>query len=143
MVIKNLKNSREERDLKETDIAQILGLDRTTICKYESGADKMPLERLIEYANKLEFSLDYLFGLQDENNFKPIKIDKDEIANNLKTLRKMNKVTQVEITNKLGQYQSTYSHYEKAIRLPSSDCIQILVKLYKPFSIDKDIFNVK
>lgn len=141
MIVKNLRNSREDRELTETDIAEILNVDNSTVSGWETEKDIIPLERLIQYANKLEFSLDYLFGLKDENNFKPIKIDKKMIGENLKNLRKMNKMTQTEVVNKIGSGQPAYSHYERGRTLPSTLVLFGLTKIYKPFSIDKDVFD--
>lgn len=143
MIVKNLRNSREDRELTETDIAEILNVDNSTVSGWETEKDIIPLERLIQYANKLEFSLDYLFGLKDENNFKPIKIDKKMIGENLKNLRKMNKMTQTEVVNKIGSGQPAYSHYERGRTLPSTLVLFGLTKIYKPFSIDKDVFSKK
>lgn len=141
MIVKNLRNSREDRELTETDIAEILDVDNSTVSGWETEKDVIPMERLIQYANKLEYSLDYLYGLSDENNFKPIKIDKKRIGENLKNLRKINKMTQAEVVNKIGSGQPAYSHYERGRTLPSTLVLFGLTKIYKPFSIDKDIFD--
>lgn len=141
MIVKNLRNSRESRELSEKDIAEILNVDNSTVSGWETEKDVIPMERLIQYANRLEYSLDYLFGLCDENNFKPIKIDKRIIGENLKNLRKINKMTQSEVVNKIGSGQPAYSHYERGRTLPSTLVLFGLTKIYKPFSIDKDVFE--
>lgn len=58
MIIKNFKNSRENIDIKQKDIAEFFNLNFTTISGWETGKDTIPLRRLIEYANHYNFSLD-------------------------------------------------------------------------------------
>lgn len=141
MIVKNLRTSRESLELTETKIAEILNVDNSTVSGWETEKDVIPLERLIQYANKLEYSLDYLYGLTDENNFKYIKVDKKMIGENLRNLRKINKMTQTEVVNKIGSGQPAYSHYERGRTLPSTIVLFGLTQIYEPFSIDKDIFN--
>lgn len=137
MIVKNLRNSRELLDLSETDIANVLNVSNSTVSGWETEKDIIPMERLIQYANKFEYSLDYLFGLTDENNFTPIVIDKKILGNNLKELRKINNMTQVEVVNKVGHGQAAYSHYESGRTLMSTLLTYGLTKIYKPFSIDE------
>ncbi len=141
MIVKNLRASRENLELTETKIAELLKVDNSTVSGWETEKDIIPLERLIQYANELEYSLDYLYGLTDENNFKHIKVDKKMIGENLKNLRRINKMTQTEVVNKIGSGQPAYSHYERGRTLPSTIVLFGLTQIYEPFSIDKDIFN--
>ena len=63
MILKNLRASREDLDLKQKDIADFFDLHFTTISGWETGKDTIPIERLIDYANEYSLSLDYLFGI--------------------------------------------------------------------------------
>lgn len=98
MIIKNFKNSRENIDIKQKDIAEFFNLNFTTISGWETGKDTIPLRRLIEYANHYNFSLDYLFGITNINDesYLPLEIDIDLISKNLRILRKNNNMTQEE-----------------------------------------------
>ena len=82
MIIKNFKNSRENIDIKQKDIAEFFNLNFTTISGWETGKDTIPLRRLIEYANHYNFSLDYLFGITNKNDesYLPLEIDIDLIS---------------------------------------------------------------
>ena len=55
-------------DLKQKDIAEMFGVHFATVSGWETGKDTIPLERLIEYANRFNFSLDYLFGITKQND---------------------------------------------------------------------------
>ena len=60
MIIKNFKESRELLDIKQKDIAEFFGVHFSTVSGWETGKDTIPLERLIDYANKYNYSLDYV-----------------------------------------------------------------------------------
>ena len=55
MIVENLKNSREELELKQKDVADLFGIHLSTVSGWETGKDTIPISRLIEYAN--EYSL--------------------------------------------------------------------------------------
>ena len=55
-----LRELREERGLKQQDIAEILNTTRATYSLYESGKNKPPIDNLIKLANFYKVSLDYL-----------------------------------------------------------------------------------
>ena len=53
---------REDSDLKQSDIAQYLGIQQTVYSRYERGFQTIPLEHLIKLADYYHVSLDYLVG---------------------------------------------------------------------------------
>lgn len=137
MIIKRLRESRELLDLKQKEIAEILKVDFTTVSGWETGKDTIPLERLIEYANRFNYSLDYLFGVTKQNTeYDDLKINLELIGKNLRILRKTNNLTQKEVAEKINTNQSAYAHYENAINLIPTTFLYNLTKIYKPFSID-------
>lgn len=138
MVIKNFKKSRENLDLRQKDIADIFNLHYTTVSGWETGKDTIPIERLIDYANEFNLSLDYLFGIVTKNEkYYPIKLDLIQLAHNLTELRIKNNLTQVVVAKKLNTSQAAYSHYETATYVIPTAFIYNLTKIYKPFSIDE------
>ncbi len=56
---------REDADLKQTDIADYLGIQQTVYSRYERGYQTIPLELLIKLADYYHVSLDYLTGRVD------------------------------------------------------------------------------
>lgn len=96
MIIQNFKYSREELDLKQKDIAEMFGVHFTTVSGWETGKDTIPIERLVDYANRFHYSLDYLFGLtrHNEDDYLPLTLDLDIIAKNLRYIRKKHNLTQ-------------------------------------------------
>lgn len=114
MIIKNFKYSREMLDVKQKDIAELLNVHYSTVSGWETGKDTIPIERLVEYANHYNYSLDYLFGIKSYNEeYLPLKLDLNLIAHNLKNLRKKNNYTQAKLAKKLNTTQASYSHLLK------------------------------
>lgn len=138
MIVKNLRYCRENLELKQKEIAEILGVTYSTVSGWETGKDTVPLKKLIEFANIYNLSLDYLFGLTNNNEkYKPLTIDLKEVGKNLKNIRIKNKRTQSEIADILNTSQSAYAHYENAIYLIPTSFLFNLSKIYKDFSIDE------
>lgn len=138
MLEKRLKETREKLELKEKEIALILGISNKTVSGYETGYDTIPMKNLINYANAFNLSLDYLFGLTDENkSHQPIIIDKRAIGQNLKELRRINNKTQEYVANKINIAVGAYSNYENGKYLISVRTLKGLIRIYNPFSIDK------
>lgn len=137
MILKNFKESREILDIKQKDIAEFFNINYSTVSGWETGKDTIPIRRLIEYANHYNFSLDYLFGLTRINKeYSPITIDIEQVAKNLRLLRKQNQMTQEEVANKINTSQAAYAHYENTVNLIPTTFLYNLTQIYKPFSID-------
>ena len=138
MIIKRLRDTRESMNLKKKDLTTLFGVTFSTISGWETGKDTIPLKQLIKYANEFNYSLDYLFGLTNKNEkYLPLKIDLDNIAKNLKQIRKQNKKTQQDIAKVLNTSSSAYAHYENARYLIPTNFIYALSTIYPNFSIDK------
>ena len=60
-----LRDIREDRDLNQTQVAQILHISQTTYSRYESGALDIPSAALITLADFYGISVDYLLGRTD------------------------------------------------------------------------------
>lgn len=138
MIVKNLRYSREQLDLKQKDLTELFNVTYSTISGWENGKDTIPLRQLIKYANKYNYSLDYLFGLKNDNeDYESLEIDLNIIANNLKQIRKENKKTQQYIGDVLNTSSSAYAHYENARYLIPTSFLYNLSYIYKNFSIDE------
>ena len=65
--LNRIRQLLEERDLKQTTVAQDLGLSRTTLSNYEAGMTPS-IENGIALANYYHVSLDYIVGLSSERS---------------------------------------------------------------------------
>ncbi len=64
-IYQRLKDTREDADKKQEDIAFVLNITRQQYQLYESGKREMPMHHFITLANYYNISLDYLAGLID------------------------------------------------------------------------------
>lgn len=58
-----IRDLREDRDLKQREIAQYLLCDQSLYSKYEREERPLPLETAVKLAKFYDVSLDYLAGL--------------------------------------------------------------------------------
>lgn len=61
-----IRDLREDRDLTQTQIAQMLGMSQTGYSKYETGENDLPTAVLIRLARFYDTSIDYLLGETDD-----------------------------------------------------------------------------
>lgn len=60
-----IRNLREDKDLTQAQIAQLLGTTKNQIGKYERGEQELPIRHLIKLANFYNVSADYILGLSE------------------------------------------------------------------------------
>jgi len=64
MFHERLKELREDSDLTQAQLAEILGCTRRQYIRYEKGEQEMPVSRLRTLCDELGVSADYLLGLR-------------------------------------------------------------------------------
>ena len=57
-----IRDLREDKDLNQTQVAQILGMSQTGYSKYETGENDIPTSILIKLAKFYNTSIDYILG---------------------------------------------------------------------------------
>ena len=60
-----LKDLREDRDLTQEEIANVINTSQSYYAQYENGKRELPFSRAIEISKFYNVSLDYLAGLTD------------------------------------------------------------------------------
>ena len=60
--IEIIRGLREDRDLKQTDVAKVLGTSQQYYSKYENGDNEMPIRALVALADYYGVSADYILG---------------------------------------------------------------------------------
>ena len=58
-----LRALREDNDLTQAQVAQILGTSQTMYARYERGANELPIRHLIALCNLYNVSSDYVLGI--------------------------------------------------------------------------------
>ena len=71
IITKRLRDTREDRDLKQKNIADILEMTYQQYQLYESGKRKLPIDKLKILCEYYNISADYFLGFT--NKQRPIK----------------------------------------------------------------------
>ena len=70
--MERIRELREERGLTQKELAEAIGVDRTAIAKYESGASGAKSEMLEKLANYFGVTTDYILGRTNEKTPAPV-----------------------------------------------------------------------
>lgn len=68
MQYKNIRNIREDRDIKQKEIAKILNVSQNTYSQYETGTISLTAEILIKLADYYGVTVDYLLDRTNKPN---------------------------------------------------------------------------
>jgi len=63
--IEKLRGLREDNDLTQQQVADVLGTSQTMYARYERGANELPIRHLLALCNYYGVSADYLLGRTD------------------------------------------------------------------------------
>ena len=90
MNLERLSHLREDADLKQLEIANTLNIARVNISKWETNKEIIPLDKLNEYANYFNTSIDYILNLSNKKyfSFNSKKLNKKIIGSRLKKIIK-------------------------------------------------------
>ncbi|MCM1053509.1 MAG: helix-turn-helix domain-containing protein [Ruminococcus sp.] len=109
-----LREIRENKDMRISDIAKTLKIDESVYGKYEREYVLMPTKHLNTICNYFNVSLDYVFNLSDDLNYNNTtkEINKELSAKRLKEFRKENKLTQIKLAAILNASPAVIVHHE-------------------------------
>ena len=65
MYYRRLRDLREDHDLKQKEVAQLLDIDQRVYSNYETGKQTMPVRYLLQLADYYGTSTDYILGRTD------------------------------------------------------------------------------
>ncbi len=82
----NLKELRSAHGLSQKDVASMLGVDRTTYTKYETGDNQPDIKTVKKIADFFNVSVDYMLGRDEKKNDIPTDVTLSE-----KDLKKIKK----------------------------------------------------
>lgn len=66
VLIRRMRDLREDYDLTQTQVAEHLGTSQTMYARYERGANELPIHHLISLCKLYNVSSDYLLGLSNQ-----------------------------------------------------------------------------
>lgn len=62
-----IRELREDNDLKQSDIAKVLGTTQQVYSRYEKGENEMPIRHIITLCKFYNVSADYILGIKTGN----------------------------------------------------------------------------
>lgn len=83
-----IKNLREDKDLTQKQLADILFMQLTQYRRYETGERELPLELAISLSKFYNVPIDYIAGISDKINTSDTDLTADEIIL-IKNFRKL------------------------------------------------------
>ena len=61
--VRRIRDLREDHDMTQQQVAQVLGTSQTMYARYERGASELPIRHLIGLCRLYHVSADYILGL--------------------------------------------------------------------------------
>ena len=68
MIYRRIRDLREDRDLTQKEMAQILNCSQQGYSNYELGQRDIPTDILIKLSDFYQVSIDYILGITDNPN---------------------------------------------------------------------------
>lgn len=114
MILVKIKDLREEYDLTQLKMSEIMNVSKSNYARWETNESIIPLKHLNNLCNYFNVSMDYITGLSKEKNYIIInkKLNKELIGKRLKEFRENNNLTQEELAKQINTSHSTISAYE-------------------------------
>ncbi len=90
ITVNRIKSLREDRDLRQVDVAKATGIDQRSLSNYETGKTNPDSYAIVKLADFFNVTCDYLLGVSTENfgNKQSIIRELDEIKNRLDEIQK-------------------------------------------------------
>ena len=92
------------------------------------------LKTLLKIANYLQVSIDYLFDLKDENNFKPYSLEQKNLYNNIISLIESSNISQRKFSKDLNYSRVNLLRWKNGM----TPNIQSLIEIAKYFNVPID-----
>jgi transcriptional regulator with XRE-family HTH domain len=114
MDMNRIKFLRDENELTQTEISNILGCSRSAYSLWEINKNVIPLYYLNKISNFFNVNIDYLTGLSENKfiEFRKNEINKKELGKKIKLARKEKHLSQETLAKKLNTTHSVISAYE-------------------------------
>lgn len=103
-----LKTLRQEYGLSQQELADKIGISKSSINMYERGEREPGIETVKRIADFFNVDVDYLFGISDIKKRRGFKIKRtnQSIAHNIKYHREQANLSQKELADLLGEIES-------------------------------------
>ena len=130
---KKIKEIREDHDLTQQQMANILGVTRSTYSLWELGINIIPLNQLCSFSNYFKINIDYILNISNNKNMENFteNINLQELGKNMKNIRISNHLSQEEMAKVIGVTQACINKYEKGKIMISIPTLYIFCNYFK------------
>lgn len=131
-MIERMKEIRLNSDKRQQEVADNMGIKRSTYAVLENNHNIIPLRRLNDFANYFDVSVDYVLGLTNTLKYKNSRkeIDYELTRQRLRQVRKENNYTQIKLAKFLNTSASVWCDYERGRYLVSTTFIYQFAKKF-------------
>lgn len=142
MNFERIKLIREENELTQMKMAEILNIKRSAYSLWEINKNIIPLIKLNEFCNIFKLSMDYVSGLSNikEKKLTFCNLNNKEVGKRFKQVRKELNFTQEKLAKKFNTTHSAISAYENGITLIPTI---FLIEFSKLSNVSLDFFCCK
>lgn len=132
MNTEKLKYYREKNEYTMQELANIIGVTKSSYSLWEENIEQIPLERLICICDLFNISIDYIINNTSTTHYEKTTkgLDKTILANNIKNLRKELKYSQQKFASILNVGRTTIINYEQGNTTPQLHHIIFLSQKY-------------
>lgn len=127
---KKIKEIREDHDLTQQQMANVLEVSRSTYSLWELGINIIPLKPLCKFSDYFNINIDYILNISNckDNKDSIGNIDLKELGNNIRNVRISNHLSQEEMAKLIGVTQACINKYEKGKIMISIPVLYIFCK---------------
>lgn len=119
MVKLRLKQLREERNINQRDLAQLMHVSHTTISNYECNKKSPDYDKLIWLCNYFNVCMEYMLGVSDiplQYNYSPPKSIGEDEKQTLSFYCRLNEENKILIKGKMIELYKEQSSDKKTVK---------------------------
>lgn len=137
MYFEKMKDIRTYFDVSQEEVAENLGVKRSTYASWENGFGSIKLMYLNDFCNYFSISIDYICGISKTKKYPIInkEVNVAELGKKLKQVRKSNNDSQKETSKIMNVDRSNLSRYESGNAVISVDS---LIRFAKNYNVSID-----
>ena len=132
MYSEKLRDLRENNELKQYQVANILDIYKGLYNQYEKEYEIIPIKHLNTLCNFFHVSFDYVFGFTSKLNYdnSKVEIDPSIVSERLKEFRKEHGLTQEKLASILNMARSALANYERGRNIIATPFLYTICSKY-------------